>query len=118
MITLAVLLDVSDLDVGIITIKNDGKLVFNQGQSIKIRTKGIHVKDNAALIIGSSDCRHEDEVNIVLKGKHQVFVTSVIQIQKVEELKFSVRIGCSSFSVVLSNYVLLENNKQILILFC
>ena len=62
------LLDVESVEVNTITISGNGKLVFGQGHSISIATKGILVKDNGALVIGSETCPHEDEVNIVLIG--------------------------------------------------
>lgn len=52
-----------------IEIVGFGSLVFNRGHSITIRTKGIFVKENGKLVIGSESCRHSDNVLIVLEGK-------------------------------------------------
>ena len=64
-----VLLDVTELDVHSIDIVDEGRLVFNQGHDISIKTRGIYVKDYGHLIIGSESCRHEDNVHIQLEGK-------------------------------------------------
>jgi hypothetical protein len=64
-----VLLDVTELDVHSIDIIGEGRLVFNQGHDISIKTRGIYVKNYGHLIIGSETCRHENEVHIQLEGK-------------------------------------------------
>ncbi|KAL4232333.1 hypothetical protein ACF0H5_009904 [Mactra antiquata] len=71
-ITENVLLDIESLEVDYIEIVQEGSLVFNQGIDITIKTKGINVKGNGALVIGSSECRHTDNVLIVLEGRRTV----------------------------------------------
>lgn len=56
------------MDVGFIEISGTGKLVFERQRDITVKTLGIMVKDQASLIIGSEDCKHEDLVNIIIKG--------------------------------------------------
>ncbi|XP_060567854.1 cell migration-inducing and hyaluronan-binding protein-like [Ruditapes philippinarum] len=67
-----VLLDVTELDVHSIDIIGEGRLVFNQGHDISIKTRGIYVKNFGHLIIGSETCRHENEVHIQLEGDRTV----------------------------------------------
>lgn len=79
-ITEGTLLDVTDLDVHFIEVIGEGRLVFNQGHDIRINTKGIFVKDNGQLIIGSEECRHTDNVLIQLEGKLSILVMAVFKI--------------------------------------
>ena len=64
-----VLLDLAEVDVSKIEITGtEGKLVFGRGIDISVAANGIFVKEDGQLIIGSESCRHEDQVNIYLKG--------------------------------------------------
>ena len=65
--TTSLLLD-TDLDVTTLTISGNGKLVFKQ-QDLVIKTKGILIKDNGKLIIGSETCRFTNKVDILLEGE-------------------------------------------------
>ncbi|XP_053383836.1 cell surface hyaluronidase-like [Mercenaria mercenaria] len=67
-----VLLDVASLDVYSIEIKDEGRLVFNQGHDINIKTRGIFVKNYGQLVIGSDTCRHTDNVHIQLEGTRTI----------------------------------------------
>ena len=73
-ITRRVLLDVPLVDVTQITIEANGKLVFDVGYDIVIKTKGILVR--GALIIGDVDCRHTNKVHIVLEGKQKQYTAN------------------------------------------
>ena len=68
-ITEGTLLDVEFLEVNSIVITGNGKLVFNRGHVIVIRTLSILVNQQGHLIIGSEICRHNDTVEINLIGE-------------------------------------------------